>query len=160
MAHTDPMTSLMNYTALCKVIDKFLRSKMPFSLSIIDIDDFGKFNKISYRFGDDVLKEFADFLKQSLTDDVLIARFRIGDEFVLLFKNADLSQTGSIIDALKEKLLNHHFNALKNASVSAVSFSEGAVEAHPEIDTIELLLSQAESNLKTNKLKLHHKISE
>lgn len=156
LANTDQMTSLMNYTGLCKEINKFIKSKTPLSLSIIDIDDFGKYNKISYKFGDEVLKEFVLFLKQSLPEDLLLGRFRIGDEFVVVFKNADLLKAKLILNEFEVKLKHYKFSSLNTFPTHTVTFSEGVVEMNSENNNIEALFLEAENILKIKKLQLSH----
>ena len=152
LSETDQMTSLMNYRGLCKNIESFIKHKVPFSLAIIDIDDFGKINKHSYQSGDEVLKEFAALLIQSFSDNTLLARFRLGDEFIIIFKDRNLQYAKIKIDELKEKFKNHNFISLENFSVNTVSFSEGIAEINTKTNTLEVLFSEAEKSLKVNKL--------
>ena len=63
-----------------------------FSLIIIDIDDFKKFNdKFGHLYGDKILKKVAKFLKNSVRDFDVVARWG-GEEFAIILKDVDLSQ--------------------------------------------------------------------
>jgi diguanylate cyclase (GGDEF)-like protein len=151
LSETDLMTSLMNYRGLCRNIEKFINYKMPFTLAIIDIDNFRIFNKQSYKLGDDVLKEFAALLNQSFRDTALIARFRIGDEFIIVFKHINSQKAKMNIDELKEKCNHYNFISLENFPAHTLTFSEGIVEMNSEIITIDALFTKAEKSLKKNK---------
>ena len=145
------MTLLLNYRGLLRKLEQLIKQKTPFTLAIIDIDNFRIFNAYSYKLGDEVLKEFASLLKRTFTEEVLIARFRLGDEFVIIFKNAELEKAKIKINAFKETCGIHKFNSLNDCSTHTISFSEGIDELKPEMNSIDMLFSEAENSLKKNK---------
>ncbi|HNW98600.1 MAG TPA: GGDEF domain-containing protein [Bacteroidales bacterium] len=151
LSETDRMTSLMNYHGMCRKIDQLRKHKIPFSLVIVDIDNFKIFNEHSYKLGDDVLKEFAGLIKNTFHEQALLSRFRIGDEFIIVFQNKNLNETKHEIDKFKEVCTNHHFKCLKDFSIHSINFSEGYSEYNATIDSIEKLFSEAEKLLKKNK---------
>ena len=153
LSERDEMTSMMNYRGICKQIEKLIKKKKPIALAIIDIDNFSVFNKNSYKLGDDVLKEFALFLDQSLPHDVLLARFRIGDEFIIVFQNVDIKKAMNEIEELKKKCENYHFISLKPFPLQKVTFSEGLAEITKEINSMNLLFADAEKRLREMKVK-------
>ena len=66
--------------------------KSQFSLIIIDIDDFKKFNgKFGHLYGDKILKKVAKFLTDSVRDFDIVARWG-GEEFAIILKGVNLSQ--------------------------------------------------------------------
>jgi diguanylate cyclase (GGDEF)-like protein len=151
LSETDQMTLLLNYRGLCRSIEKLIKHHLPFSLAIIDIDNFRVFNKNSYQLGDDVLKEFASLLNNSFSMEAILARFRIGDEFILVFQNKNLEQVTIKMKEFKEKCKNYPFNSLIGFSMKSITFTEGIVETNSETDTIETLFSEVENSLKINK---------
>jgi|GEM_PF-1492470 len=155
LSETDLMTQLLNYRGLLRNAEKLLKQNTPFSLAIIDIDNFRIFNMHSYTLGDAVLKEFALLLNANFLKDALIARFRLGDEFVIVFKNTELEKAKTEIRKFKEICVNYKFNSLVNCSTHVISFSEGIVELNSEINSeinsIDSLFSEAEKSLKENK---------
>jgi diguanylate cyclase (GGDEF)-like protein len=153
LSETDQMTSLMNYRGLCMNIEELLKQKLSFSLAIIDIDNFRIFNKHSYKLGDDVLKEFALLLNKTFPENTIIARFRIGDEFVIVFQNINIEQAKIKIEDFKDKCGKHIFNSIKGFSTNRLYFTEGLVETGTIINSIETLFSEAENALKINKSK-------
>ncbi len=95
---TDPLTGLYNRRFMEEFLDlESLRSKRhdrPFSLIMIDVDHFKKFNDIhGHEAGDLVLKEIAAYFKKHCRDSDVACRYG-GEEFVILLP------TCSIDDAL------------------------------------------------------------
>ncbi len=153
LSETDQMTSLMNYRGLCRNIDGLLKHKICFSLVIIDIDNFRVFNKHSYKLGDEVLKEFSVLLSKSFDENTIISRFRIGDEFILVFPNTASKKAKAQIEEFKESCKRHIYVSLHNFSTNSLTFTEGIIETSASINTIEELFSEAENSLKINKSK-------
>lgn len=85
----DEFTGLQSYrcfvTALEKFRNRMLRGKFVVGLALIDIDDFRSYNNKGYAYGDEMLRIFAGELMKSCSDAVICARYRHGDEFILLF---------------------------------------------------------------------------
>jgi diguanylate cyclase (GGDEF)-like protein len=147
------MTLLLNYRGLCRNIEKLFKQETPFSVAILDIDNFRNFNLHGYKLGDAVLKEFAALLCNTFYEDALIARFRLGDEFVIVFPNTEFEQAENKIKKFREICCNFKFNSIAGFSVHTISFSEGIVELNAETNSIDSLFSEAEKSLKDNKAK-------
>lgn len=63
-----------------------------FSLLLVDIDDFKKFNdKFGHLYGDKILKNVAQFLKKSVRDFDIVARWG-GEEFAIILQETSLNQ--------------------------------------------------------------------
>lgn len=151
LSETDQMTSLMSYRGLCRNIEGLLKHNISFSLVIIDIDNFRVFNKHSYKLGDEVLKEFSVLLNNSFDDNTIISRFRIGDEFILVFPNTGSEKAKAKIEEFKENCKKHIYTSLHNFPANNLTFTEGIVETSASINTIEKLFSEAENSLRINK---------
>ncbi len=151
MSETDPMTSLMNYRGICLEVEKLIQQNTPFSLAIIDIDNFREYNKQSYRLGDEVIVEFAEMLRKHFKKDALYARFRIGDEFVIVFPHKSIQESTKAIEDFKNICLNAEPATLKDFEIKKISFSEGLAQFDTANKDIENLFSQAEISLKRNK---------
>ena len=79
-----------------------------FSLLLIDIDDFKKFNdKFGHLHGDKILKKAAKFLEESVREFDIVARWG-GEEFAIILKGATLEQAKNkaefILDQARKKL--------------------------------------------------------
>lgn len=150
-AETDPFTNLLNYQGICKSIQKIIKNNSPFCLAVIDIDNFRNYNKQSYKLGDDVLKEFCSKLQDFLPDQSHLGRFRMGDEFVLVFENASFEKTQEIIAAIKLRFTTYRFKCLSKFSSTHVTFSEGIAQYTTETVNPENLFSIAETGLRLQK---------
>jgi diguanylate cyclase (GGDEF)-like protein len=147
LSEMDELTAIPNYRGFRKKITKEIASnKKSFSIAIIDIDRFKRFNDQSYDLGDNVLKKFVEFIKDELPEDVYIARFRYGDEFILYF-NCIENKAIESLQIIKNKCKNSkHFNI-----ELPLSFSFGTANYSNGNSSFENLLKQAEKALKHNK---------
>jgi len=88
IAYLDPVTQLPNNIAaereMKRAIQQFQRTKELFSILFIDGDNLRLYNDISYSAGDNMLKQLSDLLLSHLRPGDFIARWRVGDEFLVL----------------------------------------------------------------------------
>lgn len=71
----DPMTQLLNRSAMQQAIEEQINSQTAYMFSIIDIDDFKSINdKHGHVFGDEVLKYVADVLRNACRSDDITGR--------------------------------------------------------------------------------------
>jgi diguanylate cyclase (GGDEF)-like protein/PAS domain S-box-containing protein len=90
----DPLTNVYNRRYMAEFLDKEVaraeREKVPFSIVIMDIDFFKKFNDtFGHKCGDVVLQAFASFLVEHTRRGDVVCRYG-GEEFVVLMANAML----------------------------------------------------------------------
>jgi two-component system, cell cycle response regulator len=154
LSRMDEMTSIDNYRGfrktLKKVISKHKRNNSTFTIAIFDIDEFRNYNYESYAFGDSVLKEFVELLKQQLPEDAYLARFRFGDEFIIIMpSHIDIAKEK--IDIIRDKCRVTAFLNHQNQQTYNISFSYGAAFFEMNTDTPESLLIKAEKALKKSK---------
>jgi diguanylate cyclase (GGDEF)-like protein len=88
IAYVDPITQLPNSSAaekeLQRTILKAEREQDHFSILFIDGDNLRYYNDISYSTGDEMLRRLAELLSHHLRPGDFIARWRVGDEFLIL----------------------------------------------------------------------------
>lgn len=88
VAYLDPVTQLPNSIAaekeMKRAIQRFRRPHDGFSILFIDGDNLRFYNNISYSAGDRMLKRLAELLLSHLRPGDFIARWRVGDEFLVL----------------------------------------------------------------------------
>lgn len=87
-AETDFLTGLPNHRRLKDHLTEFLRdherSGQPFTVAMIDVDNFKLLNDThGHVAGDDALKKIATFLRRALRRDDIVGRYG-GDEFMVL----------------------------------------------------------------------------
>ena len=92
LAMTDYITGLPNRKAFTEIMDgvlKTLRKEETIAVMYIDIDDFKKINEILGRsYGDELLIDVADRIKQVTTENDFLACFG-SDEYFILTQNID-----------------------------------------------------------------------
>ena len=99
-----------------------------FSLLLIDIDDFKKFNdKFGHIYGDKILKKVANFLSSSVREFDIVARWG-GEEFAIILQEANLEQAKNKAQTI-----------LKNAQKKLpVTFSIGVIESRPNYTPLQI----------------------
>src|SRR6266545_1026902 len=104
IAYLDPVTQLPNSIAAEKEIQRAIlkaqRDNQVFSILFIDGDDLRLYNDISYSAGDNMLRRLAALLTDHLRPGDFIARWRVGDEFLVLLPET----TGDAAFAVAERL--------------------------------------------------------
>lgn len=93
-----------------------------FSFLLIDIDNFKKFNDdFGHLYGDKILKKAADFLKDSVRDFDIVARWG-GEEFAIILQEATLKQATKRAEII-----------LKNSQKKLpITFSIGVIQSNPK----------------------------
>lgn len=94
LATTDGLTELYNHRyfqeQMLALIDTAKRYNTNFSLIMVDIDYFKKFNdKFGHQVGDDVLKKIAGMLKKTVRASDIVARYG-GEEMAVILPNTNL----------------------------------------------------------------------
>jgi len=107
LAHHDPLTGLPNRLLLDahleQAIKRAKRFKQRLGVIFLDLDHFKNVNdSLGHEIGDELLKQVAQLLRESIRNDDTVARIS-GDEFVLLIE--DVVQADSIIQVL-DKILH------------------------------------------------------
>ena len=127
-AHTDALTGLPNRAAfeerlatLAHVFDRYHR---PFSLLVLDVDFFKKFNDThGHEAGDRVLQHVAAVIRQTVRDVDTPARFG-GEEFVVLMPETGYRASHDAAERLRRAIESHPLTW--NGRPLAVTVSIGA----------------------------------
>lgn len=104
----DGMTGLYNNAYFKQFlgleIKRCLREKHPFSLLMMDIDDFKNINDtLGHYIGDDVLKKVGEVIKSSIREIDLAARYG-GDEFAIVFPYTHVDGALGVAERIQKKL--------------------------------------------------------
>lgn len=108
---TDPLTKLGNRRRLRISVDDLMpiarRSKEPFTVILLDIDHFKKFNDTNgHRAGDQLLIKVAEILTECCRDQDLVIRYG-GEEFLIVLPGSDLDDgivlAERILKAIRQK---------------------------------------------------------
>ncbi len=108
LAATDPLTGVANRRAFFHLagteINRSRRYGHPFSILVIDIDDFKQINdNMGHQTGDRLLVRVIETIKNQLRAIDIVSRFG-GDEFVVLLVRSDEKNASLIVGKLLKKL--------------------------------------------------------
>ena len=137
----DPLTQIYNRRYFDDIFNKFYSAgkgnkQFDFSLMIIDIDHFKRFNDTyGHDVGDEVLKTVVNIIKNNLRKNDVFCRFG-GEEFVILSED---SKEGAI--KLAQKI-----NKLEYESVEKITISIG-VSFFNKGKTMDEMIKEADENL-------------
>ncbi|MEY4504670.1 MAG: hypothetical protein RL154_966 [Pseudomonadota bacterium] len=145
MAMTDKLTGISNRRKIeddfSDVIEKARLANEPFGLIIADIDHFKHVNdKFGHQTGDDVLKGVAEILATNIRKVDVIGRWG-GEEFVILAKGANLTNTVNLAQKLRVAIARQEFEVAGNLTASF------GVSAYTEGDTQSSLFARADEAL-------------
>jgi diguanylate cyclase (GGDEF)-like protein/PAS domain S-box-containing protein len=149
LATTDKLTKLLNRHAGIKMFENLLyqaqRYGIPFSLLILDIDDFKKINdELGHLAGDLALRKVAKAIKKGTRKSDVAIRWG-GEEFLLLVPHtADPLRVGEKIRKLINAISIDGYGPL-SVSIGATTYREG--------DTIDSMVQRADSALYSAKRK-------
>lgn len=143
---TDQLTGLWNRRRLKLYIEKLiphaLRNQEPFSIILLDIDLFKKFNDThGHLKGDQELVKMANCLQREVREEDLVVRFG-GEEFLIVLSNSDISMAQSAVERIIQTV---HSEMESTISAGITLFS-------PELN-FEQIVKQADTALYSAKNK-------
>lgn len=129
LAHSDPLTNLMNRQAIAKAFDECLQPEMRGALFFIDLDGFKALNdRHGHKFGDNLLVHVAHTLVSHSGELAKIARLG-GDEFVIILPSSDIESLGmlaqSLLDVYRQSFLLEGCDVEIGLSIGIDIFSYG-----------------------------------
>ena len=146
LAYGDYLTDLPNRVSFMEKIGEVMQSVRPdesIGIFLIDLDSFKNVNDtLGHSYGDEMLIDVTDRLKQILEQDDYLARFG-GDEFIILTQN--VKDSGEL-----EEKAKHIQNVFSYPFVLAtreffITVSMGIVVAPKDGKTSQILLKNADS---------------
>jgi len=113
-AHTDHLTGLPNRAFLDGELERLQPviafHEMRGGVILIDLDHFKRINdRYGHDIGDQVLKRFADFLRQHVPDPHLVGRWG-GEEFLVITRHVSCRETSTLANTLREELSRWDFS--------------------------------------------------
>lgn len=144
----DPLTALPNRRhlelALAEALESHRSGRRGPAIALIDVDRFKKINdRHSHAIGDRVLQALAGLLRTHVQCGDLPARLA-GDEFVIVFRNADLGVAQLACKRLREAVRAYPWHEI--APGIDVDISVGLAEAMPH-DTLHTLLARSDEQM-------------
>jgi diguanylate cyclase (GGDEF)-like protein len=96
LAETDSVTQLPNLIAAISAMDKAILKAQekdePLAVLLIDGDNLRQYNRISFAAGDQAIQLLATTIKQQIRETDFLARYRSGDEFLVLLPGTNLEK--------------------------------------------------------------------
>ncbi len=153
-AYADDLTGIKSFRGFSlhvkTMINKANRDNTELAIAIVDIDNFRRFNHESYQLGDCVLKEFCNLLTTTLPPESLVARFKIGDEFIIAFPNTAKSVAEQHLKQMLAICASSDFSCLNGLPGFSVSFSFG-ISVYALNEDPGATIERAEQSLRAHK---------
>ncbi|MCB4791614.1 MAG: diguanylate cyclase [Elusimicrobia bacterium] len=129
----DSHTGLYNHRFLGKILEtEFSRAKhkkMPISMLLIDLDYFKSINDLyGHRFGDMVLRQFAQKLKKLVRKYDTVIRYG-GEEFVVILPNTECKSAKTLAQRVRNLINLEYFGSKKSLIKLRLSI---AVSTYPQ----------------------------
>lgn len=124
---------------LPRLVERHDRAREPFSLAMIDVDEFKRFNdEHGHQAGDRVLTCVARMLADNLRPTDLLARVG-GEEFVAIFSNTDTAGSSVAAERLRSGVATLRVETMDGTLLPAVTISIGIADAIAGQNADELL---------------------
>jgi len=125
---TDPLTMLPNRRNFDIFIDTEIkraeRYRRPFSILMIDFDNFKNYNdKFGHTAGDSVLQKFALLMKESIRDVDFVGRYG-GDEFVVILPETGAIFAWEVAERMRKKIAAQSLNPNVTLSIGIATFPD------------------------------------
>ena len=113
-----------------------LERGQPTCLALIDVDQFKLINdKFSHQVGDAVLRQIAQILKSHVRELDMAARLA-GDEFVIVFKNAELRVAQQVCTRIGNAVRDFDWSATAKGLHTSISIGVAAAEPGDTVQTL------------------------
>ena len=150
LATTDGLTDLFNHRYFQEQIRQYVnnckRYNNEFSLIIIDIDFFKKFNdNFGHQSGDALLRQVASTLKRNVRATDIVCRYG-GEEMSIILPNTGEDEAFSTAQKICERVAQHKFK-LANGKETNVTISLGVSTFPQDGNDAETIISQADKRL-------------
>jgi len=146
LATYDPLTKLYNRRAIVqyaeKEVERSKRYNHPFSIILLDIDDFKAINDTyGHTIGDIVLKKISELITSEVRDIDKIGRYG-GEEFIIVLPETDIHSATRLAERIREKISHYRFEV--DNYVLSVTVSLGIAGLGEHGRTFEEILQAAD----------------
>jgi putative hydrolase of the HAD superfamily len=139
MALSDPLTGLPNVRAAMRLLENSDQACQ--SVLLIDGDNLKRYNTLGgYSAGDRMICNLGAVLQAHLRPGDFLARWRTGDEFLVILEECSVDEAQVIAERLRQAVVDASQTWLLPVSVSI-----GVAEARERYKTIDELLAAAEN---------------
>jgi two-component system cell cycle response regulator len=162
LAHTDPLTQVLNRRALtarlASELDRARRYQSVLTLLMVDLDHFKTVNDThGHLVGDDVLREVAAYLQSAIRSVDVVARYG-GEEFVVVLPETPLAGAVTFAERIRAQVEKQPF--CETEGPLSITASVGvAVYPGEGIETVEDLFARADDALYRAKAEGRNRVS-
>jgi two-component system, chemotaxis family, response regulator WspR len=137
LTNVDGLTGLSNRRSLNEYLElqwrQAVREQAPFSILMIDVDNFKRYNDTyGHLAGDDVLKKIATAIQATFRRPTDIAARFGGEEFILLLSATEASATQFLGDALCKRVADLRIAHSESPPLKRVTVSIGGASTIPQ----------------------------
>ena len=145
LSTTDTLTGLSNrrhlMNLLTQEIERAKRAGQPFSILMLDVDHFKKYNdNHGHQAGDEVLARVSTVLRNSIRPYDCAARYG-GEEFLVMLSAASLDRAKESAERIRKQVRAEQFEG------GSVTISIGVAEYPSQGDTAKSVIGQADAAL-------------
>ncbi|MDQ7824083.1 MAG: sensor domain-containing diguanylate cyclase [Candidatus Eremiobacteraeota bacterium] len=150
-AITDRLTKLYNFgyfqDQLFKEVSRSVRYGNTFSLMIIDLDNFKKFNDTyGHPAGNEALKKIAALLWASARDSDIVSRYG-GEEFAIILTETRKEEAAHLAERIRRGLEELEFDEISGSTEVRLTMSIGISSFPQDGRTAEIITSGADNAL-------------
>lgn len=148
LATHDELTGLSNRAHVSEMLAQYVERHRdggePFSIALLDLDFFKRVNDThGHGVGDEVLKAFAESVRQTVRESDVPARWG-GEEFLILLPQTGAENARVVLERLRERFTTQQVSA--SVPSLRASFSAGLASPSPG-DTLAVLVERADQAL-------------
>ena len=149
LAMRDTLTKAFNRRAIMMRAENHFKEStehdMPFSIGLIDLDNFKKVNDVyGHDVGDEVLKAFADTLRETIRKHDRFGRYG-GEEWLVIFPETSILSIRYVYRRLQDKLRDLEIKGLPEGY--RISCSMGAAERRSHTRSLDEMIKRADMRL-------------
>jgi diguanylate cyclase (GGDEF)-like protein len=153
LAETDPLTGLPNSRAMSRTLGEHIAAGgTSFAVLLVDGDNLRGYNKISYAAGDEMLRQLSNLLQRALRDEDKLARWRMGDEFLILLPRVGDTEAVHVAERLVQTVRESQWLLPVTISIGIALYPEHGDSTESLIDSAELALARAKEQGKDRAL--------
>ncbi len=161
-ANHDNLTGLLNRHYMSEILDKefsrALRYQTDLSCLLLDLDYFKDINDtFGHPFGDMVLREFSDCLRQNTRKADITFRYG-GEEFMLLLPNTSIDGARDVAEKIRASCDKKRYEEGKNSTTVTVSIGIASVKEHQLLE-YKALLALADKALYRSKAEGRNRVT-
>ena len=151
LAHTDPLTHLLNRRALTirlvAELERVRRYNSPLTMLMIDLDHFKLVNDtFGHLVGDEVLRGIGMILQRSVRSVDMVARYG-GEEFVVVLPETGEMGAVAFAERIRQRAEQHNFEAARTSTVRVTVSIGVSCFPSPHVDSAEDLFARADAAL-------------